>query len=554
MGRVLDCVVDGGVAARALVEAALLHDGLGRAVRVQLIGRLRVEPGNGAAQAKTLRRDHAAVRRCEGLTEDAGEEAVDGFVGHGGQTVVTHVVARDGDVVQKRGGLDRIGNQVNLALVDDSVKFICDHVVQNLGKVRQAQALVIGVLGNTDTELVALAGVHDAFHIVEPGVDLALDHRLEIGLHLLARDIDAGGKRVFQIAGVDIRAVDDELVILDLVHVLHENKLAGGVLCGPELDLHVGLTDDLALECSCECNGDGQLLGLDLDAAQLQRLLDRLIMVGAGLQCARNLIFAEVDIDHDREAQRDCACTRGNDDIVDRTEGIDERGNALLGVLEQARQIARLHVAEDQRGTDGDGDDMDDGGHIMAQRDDAELKAHLDARFRALFNDFADHEGHDALGLIVLDDLCNFLAVFGLAQHDGHTGDIARDQRHAEGTDDGIGHEADAGNRGLLIGILRFGKLQALKDLGTDSGGQTGVECLSQILLIGDEALEHAHAGGQIAQSLDLDAGGGVDGGEEIRGVREGNGMVCAIFCNGVVDCTLGQTSHGMRAAIDEIG
>ena len=197
---------------------------------------------------------------------------------------------------------------------------------------------------------------------------------------------------------------------------------------------------------------------------------------------------------------------------------------------------------------------MDDGGHIMAQRDDAELKAHLDARFRALFNDFADHEGHDALGLIVLDDLCNVLAVFGLAQNDGHTGDIARDQRHAEGTDDGIGHEADAGNRGLLIGVLRFGKLQALKDLGADGSGQTGVECLTQILLIGDEALEHAHAGGQIAQSLDLDAGGGVDGGEEIRGVREGNGMVCAIFCNGVVDCTLGQTSHGMRAAIDEIG
>ena len=343
-------------------------------------------------------------------------------------------------------------------------------------------------------------------------------------------------------------------MILNLVHVLHENKLAGGVLCGPELDLHVGLADDLALECGCERDGDGQFLGLDLDAAQLQRLLDRLIMVGAGLQCARNLIFAEVDIDHDREAQRDRACARGNDNIVDRTEGIDERGNALLGVLEQARQIARLHVAEDQRGTDGDGDDMDDGGHIMAQRDDTELKAHLDARFRALFNDFADHEGHDALGLIVLDDLCNVLAVFGLAQHDGHTGDIARDQRHAEGTDDGIGHEADAGNRSLLIGVLRLGELQALKDLGTDSGGQTGVECLSQILLIGDEALEHAHAGGQIAQRLDLDAGGGVDGGEEIRGVREGNRMVCAIFCNGVVDCTLGQASHGVRAAIDEIG
>ena len=45
-----------------------------------------------------------------------------------------------------------------------------------------------------------------------------------------------------------------------------------------------------------------------------------------------------------------------------------------------------------------------------------------------------------------------------------------------------------------------------------------------------------------------------LDGGEEIRGIREGDGMVCAILCDGVIDCALGEASHGMRAAIDEIG
>ena len=208
-------------------------------------------------------------------------------------------------------------------------------------------------------------------------------------------------------------------------------------------------------------------------------------MIGAGFQRARNLIFAEVDIDHDREAQRDGAGTGGNDDIVDGTEGVDERGNALLGVFQQAGQIARLYVAEDQRRTDGDGDDMDDGSHIMAQRDDTQFKAHLDARFRALLDDIADHEGHDALGLIVLDDLGDVFAVIGLAQNDGHTGDIARDQRHAEGTDDGIGYEADAGNGRLLISVLLLGKLQALDDLRADCGSKTCVECLAKILLIG---------------------------------------------------------------------
>ena len=277
-------------------------------------------------------------------------------------------------------------------------------------------------------------------------------------------------------------------------------------------------------------------------------------MVGAGFQRARDLIFAEVDVDHDREAQRDGAGAGGNDDIVDRAEGVDKRGNALLGVLQQTGQIARLHVAEDQRRADSDGDDVDDSGHVMAQRDDTELQAHLDARVRTLLDDVADHEGHDALGLIVLDDLGNVLAIVGLAEHDGHAGDIARDQRHAERTDDGIGHEADAGNSRLLIGVLRLGKLEALDDLSADGGGKTGVQRLAQILLVGDEALENAHAGRQVAQRLHLDARGGVDGGEEICGIREGDGMVCAILCDGVIDCALGEASHGMRAAIDEIG
>ena len=311
--RVLrDSLVDVFVAAGALVDAALLGDDLAGTLRVELVRCLGVQPGNGAAKTQTFRRDDAAVRRGEGLTEDAGEEAVNGFVGHGGQTVVTHVVARHGDIVQEGRGLDRIGDEVDLALVDDSVEFIRDHMVQDFREMRQPQALVIGVLGDPDPELVALAGVHDAFHVVEPGVDLPLDDGFKVGLHLLARDIDAGGKRVLEIAGVDIRAVDDELMVLDLVHVLHEHELAGGILGGPEFDLHVGLADDLALECGRERDGDRQLLGLDLDAAQLERLLDGLCVVGTGFQRARDLIFAEVDVDHDREAQRDRAGTGGN--------------------------------------------------------------------------------------------------------------------------------------------------------------------------------------------------------------------------------------------------
>ena len=86
-----------------------------------------------------------------------------------------------------------------------------------------------------------------------------------------------------------------------------------------------------------------------------------------------------------------------------------------------------------------------------------------------------------------------------------------------------------------------------------DGSGKTGVERLAQILLIGDEALENAHAGGQIAQGLDLDAGGGVDRGEEICGIGEGKLLLRAVFGNGIVDGAFGQARNGIRTAVDEI-
>ena len=188
----------------------------------------------------------------------------------------------------------------------------------------------------------------------------------------------------------------------------------------------------------------------------------------------------------------------------------------------------------------------------MTQRDDAEFQPHLDAAFGALLNDIADHEGHDTLGLIILDDLHDIGGIVRLAEHDGDAGDIARDERDTEGTDDGVGDKADAGVG--FIGVAALDILQALEDLRADGGGKTSVERLSEILLIGDKALENADAGGQIAELGDLHAGGGIDGGEEIRSVGERDGLVSAVLCNGVIDGALGQTGDGIRAAIDEIG
>ena len=275
-------------------------------------------------------------------------------------------------------------------------------------------------------------------------------------------------------------------------------------------------------------------------------------MVAYGLQSAGNLILAQIDVHDHGEAQSDGARTGGNHHGVNGAEGIDEGGNTVLGVVQQTGQIAGLNVAENQCGTDGYGNNMDDGGHVMSQRNDTQLQTHLDAALGALLDDVAHHEGHDALALVVLDHLNNVLGIVRLAQHNGHAGDIAGDQRHAQRTDDGVGNEADAGL--VFVGVGTVDVFQSLKNFRADSGSKAGVQRLTQILLIGDQALEHAHAGGQIAQSLDLYAGGSVNGGEKVCGIGEGNLLVCAVLGNGVVYSTFGQSRNGIGTAINEIG
>ena len=178
--------------------------------------------------------------------------------------------------------------------------------------------------------------------------------------------------------------------------------------------MHISLTDDFALECGSECHGDGQLGHLDLNVPQFQRGLDGLVVIADGNQCAGNLILSQIDVHDDGEAQSNGACTGRNHHSVDGTEGVDKGGNAVLGVIQQTGQISGLDVAEDQSSTDRNSDDMDDGGHIMAQRNDAQFQAHLDAAFGALLDNITDQEGHDALGLVVLTTLTTSSALSAL--------------------------------------------------------------------------------------------------------------------------------------------
>src|SRR5699024_681293 len=140
-------------------------------VGIELIGGLGVQPAHSAAKTQPLGGDHAAVSRGEALAEDAGVELVHGLVGHGGQAVVAGIVAGHGHLVEEFLGGGLVGDEGHLALVHHGVKLVHNHMVENLAEVLEAQAGVVGGIGDAYSNLVALAGVHHAFHVVKPGVD-----------------------------------------------------------------------------------------------------------------------------------------------------------------------------------------------------------------------------------------------------------------------------------------------------------------------------------------------------------------------------------------------
>ena len=187
----------------------------------------------------------------------------------------------------------------------------------------------------------------------------------------------------------------------------------------------------------------------------------------------------------------------------------------------------------------------------MAQGNNTKLQAHLDAAYRALLDDVAHQEGQDTLGLVVLDHLDNIGRVVSLAQHHRNAGDISGNQGHAQGADDRVGHEADAGFIG--VGVAALNVLQALDDLSAHGGGKAGIQCLAQVLLVGDQALEHTHTGRQIAQGLYLHAGSGINGWEAVGSIRESNFLVCAILGDGFVDGAFGQAGNRIGTTVDQI-
>ena len=92
-------------------------------------------------------------------------------------------------------------NDLDLALIDNGVELGLDLGVQDLTDVLELEACLVVSLADTDTDHVALTGMHNAFHAVEELVNLTLEDGLEVGLHGLASNLDGVAQRNLEPAG-----------------------------------------------------------------------------------------------------------------------------------------------------------------------------------------------------------------------------------------------------------------------------------------------------------------------------------------------------------------
>ena len=274
-------------------------------------------------------------------------------------------------------------------------------------------------------------------------------------------------------------------------------------------------------------------------------------MILFGFKRTGNLQVAQGDVHNNGEAQCNSACTSGNNNVVDSAERVDEGRHALFGVLKQCGQVARLNSAEDQSSTNSNGHNMGNSRYVVAQRHNAVLNAHLHAFSDSLVNDFANQEGHQALILVIADDGGNACSVIGLAQNNGNARNVAGNQRHAQRTDDRVGNKANAGF--VFVRSRIVDPLQGLNDFCANSSCQAGVQSCAQVGCVRVQALHNVNAGTQIAQLLYLYAGSGIDGRQEVCGVREGDGGIFAMCFDCCGNSAFGQIDYGIRTAVNHV-
>ena len=203
---------------------------------------------------------------------------------------------------------------------------------------------------DTDTLHISLSCMIYAFNAVNIVMELTLNNRLKIRLHLLAGNLNNICDAVFaaKFHLIHFRTNDCDLMIFHFAHLSCLDKLCAVYTGTIKLNLHIFTSDDLTFKCRGKCNRNIDLCDLDLDISGFQGHFIEISNVCAADQSAWNFFHILILICNDRESKLDSACPCCKDHIIHRFECIYKCRYTILGICKKAGRIARCHITEDQ--------------------------------------------------------------------------------------------------------------------------------------------------------------------------------------------------------------
>ena len=261
-----------------LVERLSLLDRLIRTVGVHLETGCAVKPRVCPAQAESLRRHHADVIRRIGLAKHTRVEGLRVFIQHAPNSLIALPI--DGlRFFQRASHFLRVSDDRHLDLVNDGAKLLAQLGDQDLAVMFQAESFLERLDAESHPHDRTLAHVEYAVGPRGELVNAPLNHRFEVFPEIAARNFhdDAKWQRATHFDFIDIRTDDFNVAVLNLAHrtATHQFECVG--VLAAKLDLHLFLADSLTLESGTIGHGNRDLAHLELQAANLHRLVDNLI-------------------------------------------------------------------------------------------------------------------------------------------------------------------------------------------------------------------------------------------------------------------------------------
>ena len=336
-----------------------------------------------------------------------------------------------------------IGINLHLELVEDTAEVLVQFGMQDLADVLQPEALFHGLFADAHPGDIALADVHDALGVVDQVVNLALQDRFVVLLHLASGHLhDDGQGQLGSGRNIgNLRPDDLDLAVLDLVHALGGDPFHHVSAAAAAFQINIVAANPFALEGRTVRHRHRHLGHVDLQAAHLDGPGDDLIMGYIG-----NHMFIGADaggqdlrdrrIGDGREAPVDGAGGVGIPFVGHITHRHGEGEDTVFVINQHLAVVARLDAAEGQGDAGGKTHGEDRGGNIRSEGDQAGRPADLDAGLDQLLGEtlaviFGGHEDVEVLLLELGGDFGGDLLGRSRATDGGKTGGGAVDELDA---------------------------------------------------------------------------------------------------------------------------